>query len=63
MFRIKLLIHLILNFLTEMAIGCWLLATGHLQLDDGIKLSSFSISCQKPKAKGQKLPSSQVMVP
>jgi len=31
----------------------WLLATGYWQLDDRIKLLSFSISCQKPKARGR----------
>ena len=41
----------------------WLLATGYWQLDDRIKLIGFSISCQKPKARGQKPPSSQVIVP
>ena len=41
----------------------WLLATGYWQLDDRIKLLGCSISCQKPKARGQKPSWSQIIVP
>ena len=40
----------------------WLLATGYWQLGDRIKLLGFSISCQKPKARGQKPLWSQVII-
>ena len=59
MSRIQVTIYSELNYDN----GYWLLATGYWHLDDRIKLLGFSISCQKPKARGQKPPWSQVMVP